>query len=44
MALSSFEAGHPRVLIPELCRSMYKLGWATGTGGGISIKHEYAQW
>lgn len=30
---------HPRQLIPELCRQMYDLGWVTGTGGGISIKH-----
>jgi len=29
---------HPRVLIPELCRLMYSLGWVTGTGGGITIK------
>jgi len=28
-------------LIPELCRLFYNLGWVTGTGGGISIKHEY---
>lgn len=31
---------HPRNLIPELCRLFYNLGWVTGTGGGISIKHE----
>lgn len=30
---------HPRSLIPELCRQFYYLGWVTGTGGGISIKH-----
>ncbi|XP_077178269.1 methylthioribulose-1-phosphate dehydratase [Paroedura picta] len=30
---------HPRNLIPELCRQFYHLGWVTGTGGGISIKH-----
>ena len=28
-------------MIPELCRLFYNLGWVTGTGGGISIKHEY---
>ncbi|XP_029636050.1 methylthioribulose-1-phosphate dehydratase isoform X1 [Octopus sinensis] len=31
---------HPRTLIPELCRQFYHLGWCTGTGGGISIKHK----
>ncbi|KAL5007202.1 hypothetical protein ScPMuIL_016008 [Solemya velum] len=30
---------HPRNLIPELCRLFYELKWATGTGGGISIKY-----
>ncbi|XP_017597738.1 PREDICTED: methylthioribulose-1-phosphate dehydratase, partial [Corvus brachyrhynchos] len=30
---------HPRNLIPELCRLFYGLGWVTGTGGGISLKH-----
>lgn len=30
---------HPRNLIPELCKLFYSLGWVTGTGGGISIKH-----
>jgi len=29
---------HPRILIPELCRQFYQLGWVSGTGGGISIK------
>ncbi|KAJ7617462.1 Methylthioribulose-1-phosphate dehydratase [Mycena polygramma] len=34
---------HPANLIPELCRNFYqvdlfKLGWVTGTGGGISIR------
>ncbi|GAA5919014.1 hypothetical protein JCM1841_002691 [Sporobolomyces salmonicolor] len=29
---------HPAYLIPELCRSFYKLGWVTGTGGGISLR------
>nr|CAG4641183.1 EOG090X0D1G [Eulimnadia texana] len=33
---------HPRRLIPELCRLFYNLGWVTGTGGGISIKHNEA--
>ncbi|CAH1098576.1 unnamed protein product [Psylliodes chrysocephalus] len=35
-----FPEEHPRNLIPELCRQFYHLGWVTGTGGGISIKHE----
>ncbi|CAG9862892.1 unnamed protein product [Phyllotreta striolata] len=35
-----FPDEHPRNLIPELCRQFYNLGWVTGTGGGISIKHE----
>lgn len=30
---------HPANLIPELCRLFYKLGWVTGTGGGISIRN-----
>ncbi|KAM7015330.1 methylthioribulose-1-phosphate dehydratase isoform 1-T1 [Tautogolabrus adspersus] len=32
------EKEHPRLLIPELCRLFYQLGWVTGTGGGISLK------
>jgi len=31
---------HPANLICELCRDFYKLGWVTGTGGGISIRHK----
>ena len=31
---------HPRNLIPELCRHFYDIGWATGTGGGISIRED----
>ncbi|KAJ9077239.1 Methylthioribulose-1-phosphate dehydratase [Entomophthora muscae] len=31
---------HPSNLIPELCRLFYKLGWVTGTGGGISIRED----
>jgi methylthioribulose-1-phosphate dehydratase len=37
---SEYPAEHPRNLIPELCRLFYRNGWVTGTGGGISIKHE----
>jgi methylthioribulose-1-phosphate dehydratase len=28
----------PRSVIVDLCRQMYGLGWATGTGGGISVR------
>jgi methylthioribulose-1-phosphate dehydratase len=28
----------PQQTIVELCRQMYQLGWATGTGGGISVR------
>ena len=34
-----YAADHPRVLIPELCRLFYSLGWTTGTGGGVAILH-----
>lgn len=30
---------HPANHICELCRKFYALGWVTGTGGGVSIKH-----
>jgi methylthioribulose-1-phosphate dehydratase len=30
---------HPLNKIPQLCREFYDHGWTTGTGGGISIKH-----
>ncbi|KAL7295495.1 hypothetical protein TKK_0011142 [Trichogramma kaykai] len=36
----NFDKEHPKNLIPELCRQFYQLGWVTGTGGGVSIKHE----
>lgn len=29
---------HPASLICDLCRNFYRLGWVTGTGGGISIR------
>ena len=29
-----------RELVCELCRNFYQLGWASGTGGGISIKED----
>ncbi|MBW0464201.1 hypothetical protein O181_003916 [Austropuccinia psidii MF-1] len=31
---------HPANLICELCRNFYQLGWVSGTGGGISIRHQ----
>lgn len=37
--MSNLDKEHPRNLIPELCRQFFHLGWCTGTGGGISIKH-----
>ena len=30
----------PRQLIVDLCRQFYNLGWVSGTGGGISLRHE----
>ncbi|XP_055334944.1 methylthioribulose-1-phosphate dehydratase-like [Paramacrobiotus metropolitanus] len=39
-ATRSEEQDDPRILIPELCRLFYNLGWCTGTGGGISVKHK----
>lgn len=38
-SVSDSHEEHPRQLIPSLCRQFYNLGWVTGTGGGISIKH-----
>ena len=32
------ETENPRNLIPELCKWMYELDWATGTGGGLSMR------
>ncbi|CBJ26428.1 conserved unknown protein [Ectocarpus siliculosus] len=32
-------AGDPRELVASLCRQFYDLGWVTGTGGSISIRH-----
>lgn len=36
----SADPQHPANLISSLCRSFYTLGWVTGTGGGVSIRHE----
>ena len=33
------EGGGMRQLIVDLCRQFYELGWVTGTGGSISIRH-----
>jgi len=33
---------HPTALIPDLLKLFYSLGWVTGTGGGLSVKHEYS--
>ncbi len=30
----------PQRIVAELCRELYRLGWATGTGGGISIRQD----
>ena len=35
-----FDGGPDEFLIAELCRHFYNLGWATGTGGGISIRDD----
>lgn len=38
----SQDSQHPANLIPELCAKFWHLGWVTGTGGGASIRKEYA--
>ena len=30
----------PQRIIVELCRQFYGIGWATGTGGGVSIRQD----
>eukprot|EP01061_Rhynchopus_euleeides_P037135 TRINITY_DN62921_c0_g1_i1.p2 TRINITY_DN62921_c0_g1~~TRINITY_DN62921_c0_g1_i1.p2 ORF type:complete len:240 (+),score=131.54 TRINITY_DN62921_c0_g1_i1:72-791(+) len=40
MSTDAYPKEHAKNLIPELCRLFYANGWATGTGGGISIKQE----
>ena len=30
---------HTRGVVVDLCESFYGLGWVTGTGGGVSIRH-----
>jgi methylthioribulose-1-phosphate dehydratase len=29
---SRLDPQHPEILIPELCKLFYELGWVTGTG------------
>ncbi|OQN97189.1 Methylthioribulose-1-phosphate dehydratase [Cryoendolithus antarcticus] len=38
--VKSSDPTHPANLICSLCRQFYGLGWVTGTGGGVSIKHD----
>jgi methylthioribulose-1-phosphate dehydratase len=37
--IRSCDPEHPANKISSLCRGFYNLGWVTGTGGGVSIKH-----
>ena len=39
-AAESLPKDHPRVVIPEMGRLMYNLGWATGTGGSLSMRYQ----
>lgn len=38
--IKSPDPHHPANLICSLCRQFYTFGWVTGTGGGVSIRHE----
>lgn len=38
--IRSHDPKHPANLICSLCRQFYTFGWVTGTGGGVSIRHE----
>lgn len=40
--VTSSNPEHPANLIPSLCAKFWTLGWVTGTGGGCSIREEYA--
>jgi methylthioribulose-1-phosphate dehydratase len=40
--VKSEDPQHPANLIPSLCKVFWHLGWVTGTGGGASIRDEYA--
>lgn len=41
LLLKMCDVGDPRALIAELCQLFYNKGWATGTGGGFSLKQGY---
>jgi 2,3-diketo-5-methylthio-1-phosphopentane phosphatase/methylthioribulose-1-phosphate dehydratase len=30
---------NPREVIPDICKQFYELGWVTGTGGGMAVRH-----
>ncbi|EME44124.1 hypothetical protein DOTSEDRAFT_53319 [Dothistroma septosporum NZE10] len=38
--ITSTDPSHPANYISSLCRQFYTHGWVTGTGGGLSIRHE----
>ncbi|KAK6436883.1 Methylthioribulose-1-phosphate dehydratase [Oleoguttula sp. CCFEE 5521] len=38
--VKSSDPKHPANLICSLCRQFYGHGWVTGTGGGVSIRHD----
>lgn len=38
--ITSTDPKHPANYICTLCRQFYTFGWVTGTGGGVSIRHE----
>jgi hypothetical protein len=38
--VQSSDPKHPANHICTLCRQFYTFGWVTGTGGGVSIKHD----
>ena len=38
--IKSHDPKHPANLICSLFRQFYTFGWVTGTGGGVSIRHE----
>jgi methylthioribulose-1-phosphate dehydratase len=42
VATAAHDPLHPARLISDLCANFYRLGWVTGTGGGISIREAYA--